>query len=122
MPAAVVKRIALVPIESPTPPTPSKSAEETDSESNPKREIRAVIPDAGVRVPPRPRDNRPSVDYPRIIGRDINYLRLCRLDDHGRALCRHRFLPRALEVSGLLSTLAHHFHATHPLLLFVVVR
>src|SRR5258708_5578514 len=73
VPVVVVDCVMVVPIESPTTPAPSITAEEADSEAATKREVRAAIPNAGVRIPAGPGDNPTAVDDPAIQGGDLNY-------------------------------------------------
>src|ERR1700741_2484894 len=54
----VIDCVVVVPVESPPMmPAPTKTAEEADSKTDTKREIRAAIPDAGVGIPTGPGDD-----------------------------------------------------------------
>ena len=79
VPAAVIHYVSAMPIESPMTPAPSITAEEADSEADSEREVRAAIPDSGIRVPPRPRPYGTSVNQPRIICGDVNDIGVSRL-------------------------------------------
>ncbi len=58
VPAVVINCVSVMPIESPMTPAPSKTAEQTDSEADSEREVRAAKPNSGIRVPSRPRRDR----------------------------------------------------------------
>src|ERR1700731_2162323 len=98
----------VMPVVPPVAPSPSKSAEESDSKSNAERESDAAPKNSRLRIPAWVRDYRPSVHQPRIIGRHIDHLRISRLDNDRLALCRYLLLVGATQMAGLLCLLAHH--------------
>ena len=102
-------------------PAPSKTSEEADSEAHSEREVRAAIPNSGIRVPSRPRHDGISVSHPRIIRGDVNDLGVSGLNDDRRALRRYDLLRRGLKIAGFFRPLAHHLDGIHHILLLVVV-
>src|SRR4029077_18043928 len=121
VPVVVVNYDVVVPIGTPMMPAPSITSKEANSEAAPEREIRAAIPDSGIRIPSRPRHNRTAVNQPRIIRGDVNDFGACRLNDDGRVLRRYGLLGRARKIAGILRALAHYLHGVHHILLLVVV-
>ena len=121
IPAAVKSCIMVVPIGSPVVPAPSKTSEEADSEPDSEREVRAVIPDSGIRVPSRPGHDGTSVNHPRIIRGDVNDLGIGRLNDDRRPLCLYDLLRSGPKIASFLRPLAHHLDGIHHILLLVVV-
>src|SRR5258708_2873200 len=102
-------------------PAPSKNSEPTDSEADSERKVRSLSPDAGIRVPPRPRQDGISVNQPWIVRGDVDDLGGSRLNDDRRALRLYRLLRSALKIAGLLGSLAHHLDGIHPIRLLVVI-
>src|ERR1700688_5284186 len=88
----VVERSPAMPVISPVPPAPPKSSEEADTKSNAKGKAHAAPKNAGHGIPPRVGDNRCTVHEPRIIGRDVDHLRVGRFDDDRGALRRYLLL------------------------------
>src|SRR5271157_230364 len=121
VPAAAKSCISVAPIESPVIPPPSKTPEETDSKTHPKRQVGAAIPNAGIRIPSRPRHNGISVNHPRIICGDVNDLGVSRLNADRRVLVCYDLLRRGLKITGFFRPLAHHLYGIHHILLLVVV-
>src|ERR1700730_7136649 len=121
VPVVVINCVTVMPIESPMRPAPSKTAEEAGPEPDSEREVRAAIPDSGIRVPPRPRHYGTSVNQPRIIRGDVNDIGTSRLNDGRRALRRYGLLRRGLKIAGFLRSPAHHLYGIHHILLLVVV-
>src|ERR1017187_2621400 len=121
VPAMVVHCVSATPIESPMAPAPSKTSEPTDSEAHSKIEVRPAKPDSGIRVPSRPRHDGISVNRPRVIGRDVHYIGVGRLNVNIRAIVPYDFLRRALKSTGLSRFVAHHLYRIHHILLLVVV-
>src|SRR5271157_1360781 len=121
VPGMVIHRVSVMPIESPMTPAPSVSAVEADSEADSEREVRAAKPDSGIRVPSRPRSYRASVNQPRIIGGDVNGIRVGRLNTDRRVLRRYGLLRCALKIAGIFRFLAHHLYGIHHILFLVVV-
>src|SRR5271167_3521543 len=121
VPVVVINYVSVMPVESPMTPAPSKTAEETDSEADSEREVRATKPDSGIRVPVRPRGDWVSVHHPRVVGGNVNDFGVGRLNDDRRTLRRYGLLRRGLQVAGCLRPLAHHLYGIHYILLLVVV-
>jgi len=113
VPAVVVDCIVVMPIEPPMTPSPSKTAEEADSKADSEEEERTVIPNSGIGVPPRPSDDRASVNDPRIIGGDINDFGAGRLDLDNEPCGRYSLLRRGLEIASFLSPPPAR-HPSHP--------
>src|ERR1700719_202346 len=111
----------VMPVESPMTPAPPKAAEPTDSEAESERQVRTAEPDPRIRIPSRPRDDRISVDQPRIIRGNVNDRWISRLNDDVRVLRRHGLLRRGLKIAGCLRSPAHYLHCIHHILLLVVV-
>src|SRR5271165_6430696 len=117
----VIVHVSVVPIASPMIPAPSPTSEPTDFEADSEPEGWAVIPDSGIRVPPRPSHDGISVNHPRIVRGDVNHLGVGRLNDDRRALRSYGLLRRGLEIAGFLRSLAHHLYGVHHILSLVVV-
>jgi hypothetical protein len=95
----------VVPIKSPDRPAPAKSKERADTESNAERNVRAR--DAPPRIESRPeRDGIPKDQFG-IILRDVDNLRIRRLNDYVAALVGHGLLRCAFQISGFLRLTAH---------------
>src|ERR1019366_8295977 len=121
VPAAAIHCVSATPIESPMTPAPAKASEPTDSEAHSEIEVRAAKPDSRIRVPSRPRHDGISVNRPRVIGRDVHYIGVGRLNVNIRAIVPYDFLRRALKSTGLSRFVAHHLYRIHHILLLVVV-
>jgi hypothetical protein len=121
VPVVVVNDVSVMPIASPMMPAPSIASEPTNSEAGSEREVGAVKPDSGIRVPPRPLRDGISVNHPRIISRDVNVIGASRLNDDRRVLRGYGLLRCGLKITGLLCPLAHHLYCIHHILLLVVV-
>src|SRR5208283_1615428 len=117
----VIVHVSVVPIASPMIPAPSPTSEPTDSEADSEPEEGVVIPDSGIRIPPRPRHDGISINHPRIVRGDVNHLRVSRLNDDRRVLRSYGLLRRGLKSAGLLRPLAHHLYGIHHILSLVVV-
>src|SRR5208337_3112743 len=117
----VIVHVSVVPIASPMIPAPSPTSEPTDSEADSEPEEGVVIPDSGIRIPPRPRHDGISINHPRIVRGDVNHLRVSRLNDDRRVLRSYGLLRRGLKSAGLLCPLAHHLDGIHHILSLVVV-
>src|SRR5208282_1987673 len=100
VPAAVVSCVVVMPIEPPMTPSPSKTAEPTDAKTDSEREVRTVKPNSGIRIPSRPRHDGISVNQPRIIRRDVNYIRRNGLNVDIRAFLPYGLLRRGLKSAG----------------------
>src|SRR6266436_2077525 len=131
---AVIKRVApgavplvimnydpVMPIGAPMMPAPAITSEVADSEADTKRQVRAAIPDSGIRIPPRPRHDWTAVNHPRIIRGDVNDFWASRLNDDRRVLRRYGLLGRAGKIARFLRPLAHHLYGVHHILLLIVV-
>ena len=117
----VIKRVVVMPVESPVTPSPSKTAEPADSEAKSKRQVRTAKPDSRIWIPSRPRYDGISVNQPRIIRGDIYNIRISRLNFHCRVLRRYSLLRCVLQIAGLFRFLAHELYRIHHILLLVVV-
>src|SRR6266849_10561856 len=117
-----VNQATPVPIRSPVVPPPAEAAEETDTNSNTEPDPRPVEEEARNPNPTWVELERTTVDDPRIVLRHIHDLRICRINDDRISLGRHGFLRRALQVPGLLRSLAHHLNRVEDILLSVHVR
>src|SRR5712675_582522 len=103
----VEHRAAIVPVISPVIPTPAKSSEEADSKSSAEVESWAGIKDSGHGIPTRVGQNGVSVHDPWIVSGHVNNVRIRRLNDDRASLSRYLLLVVAVQLSGLLSLLAH---------------
>jgi hypothetical protein len=121
VPAAAKHGVSAAPIESPMTPAPAKTSEPTDSEAEPERKIRAAKPDSGIRIPTGPCVYGISVNQPRIVRRDINHIRVGRLNINIRAFLLNDFVLRVLESAGLLRFMAHHLYRVHDIGLLIVI-
>src|SRR5579872_5135090 len=92
----VEANVVMVPVISPVVPAPTKSAKETNSKPEAKRDSRPFQIQSWIPVPVRPYTDRISVDQPWIILRHINNLGLCWLDHNGLPFVTHIFLRGAL--------------------------
>ena len=77
---------AAVPVVSPVMPSPPKSSEEADAKSKTERDCGAGKKDSGNWNPAGVGNNRCSVNEPRIIGRHVDHIGVCRFDDDRVAL------------------------------------
>src|SRR6267142_2150619 len=100
----------------------TKAAEETDTNSHTEPDPRPVEEEARNPNPTRIKCERITVDFPRIVLRHIHDLRICRFNDDVISLARDGFLRRALQVPGLLRSLAHHLNRGEDILLSAHVR
>src|SRR5580698_1613452 len=120
--AVVVDHRAPAPVSAPVIPAPAVAAIETDSEANPAPiKARTAPPDSGIVVPIRPRGNGIAVNQPRIVSRNVNYLRVRGLNDDIRSLALHRLLVGRFQVARALRFLAHELNGVHHVLLLVVI-
>jgi hypothetical protein len=71
VPLVVVSYASVMPIASPMMPAPPKTSEPTDFESDSEPGVWTVVPNAGIRIPIRPRGDWVSVNHPRVVGRNI---------------------------------------------------
>src|ERR1700757_4521535 len=102
----IEERTPAVPVVSPVAPTPPKSAEEADTKSNAKGKADAVPKNAGYGIPTGVSNYRCTVHQPRIIGRDVNHLRVGGFDDDRVTLRRYLLLFTATQMTGLLGLAA----------------
>src|SRR5271165_6727544 len=121
VPVVIISCVSAMPIGSPMTPAPSETPEPTDLETDSPGKVRPVIPDAGIRIPPRPRHDGISVNYPRIVCGDVDDLGGGRLNDDRRALRLYSLLRRAFKIAGLLGPAAHHLYGVHDIRLLIVV-
>jgi hypothetical protein len=117
----VVNDVSVMPVASPMMPAPSITSEPTNSEAGSEREVRAVKPDSGIRVPPRPLRDGISVNHPWIISGDVNVIGASRLNDDCRVLRGYGLLGCSLKIASLLCPLAHDLYGIHHILLLIVV-
>ena len=112
----------VMPITSPTVPTPSKTSEEANPEACAERKEWPAEPDTWIRIPSRPGIQRRPVNRPRIVRRNINDIGVARFNfDVGAAIGNH-ILRRSLETAGLLGAVTHRLYRVHDVLRLVVVR
>src|ERR1700722_939328 len=71
---AAEEKSAVIPIESPSIPSPTETKERPYSKTDPVIQARAVPPDTGYRHPPRPRIDRISVNSPWIVCGDVDFI------------------------------------------------
>src|SRR5271156_108496 len=117
----VIDHGSVMPIESPMIPAPPITSIPTDSEAGSEPEVRAAVPDSGIRIPSRPRHQGISVNCPGIIGGDVNHFGVGRLNDDRRVLRRHCLLRSGLKGASFLRVLTHHLYGIHHVPLLVVV-
>src|SRR5580704_2867920 len=118
----VVDRIMVVPVESPMSPSPSETAEPADAEAKSKGQVRAAKPYAGIVIPIGPWRYRVSVNDPRVVGRNIDHIRLSRLNHNIIVLILDSLLRCRFQIASCLRFLAHALNSAHHVLLLVVVR
>ncbi|HEX3400477.1 MAG TPA: hypothetical protein VHT74_09140, partial [Acetobacteraceae bacterium] len=94
------------PVEAPVVPSPAKAGEEADPDTEAESDAWSREIESRVRVPARQRHQRRTIGEPGIILRDINDVRVGRLNDDLLALRGYRLLRRASQVPRLLRTLA----------------
>src|SRR5882762_5338854 len=100
-------------------PAPSKSSEEADSKSKPEGNGGAVKKDPRHGIPAWICDDGLSIYEPRIVGRHVDHFRIGRFDDDGVRLSRYFLLFIAIQVTGLVSLLAHHLDGIGHVLLLI---
>ena len=88
----VVDHSVAVPVASPVMPAPSKSSEESDAEADSKSDPDAIEKDSRHRVPTWIRNDRRSIDEPRIVSRYIDDIRIGWLDAYRVVLNSDVFL------------------------------
>lgn len=115
----VVDHPVAMPVTAPMIPTPPKSSEEADSESNTERDCGAGKKYSGDRIPARVGNDRCPVHQPRIIGRHIDYFRVGRFDDNRVALSGYLLLFVAAQPACIPSLLPHGLHGIRHVLLLV---
>ena len=92
--AATIQQAPVVPIKTPSVPTPPESEEGANAKTDAERKIRAS--DAPPRIESRPESNWIAIDQFGIIIGDVNDVRIRRLDDNVGPLVSHRLLWRGL--------------------------
>src|SRR5208337_5023915 len=108
VPVVVINYDSIMPIGPPVVPAPLITSQPADSEADSEPEEWVLIPDSGIRVPPRPCHDGISVNRARIVCGDVNHLGISRLNDDRRALRGYGLLRRGLKSAGFLRPLAHH--------------
>src|SRR5271157_6288463 len=98
VPVVVINHDSVMPIRPPVVPAPFITSQPADSEADSEPEEWIVIPDSGIRVPPRPRNNGISVNHPRVVSRNVNHLGVSRLNDDRRVLRSYGLLRVVLRV------------------------
>src|SRR5258708_24975443 len=86
IPVVIECDVMMAPIESPMVPSPAKATEEADAKTETKTYDRARIEEARNRIPARATHQRRSVHQPRIVLRNVHYLRDSRLNSHWQSL------------------------------------
>src|SRR5207253_6691915 len=86
IPVVVEHHAVAAPVGVPVVPSPAESTVEADPETDSERNPRAGGVQAGVPEPAGVCDERRAVDQPRIVGRHIDHLGVCRLDHDRLAL------------------------------------
>ena len=115
----VVNHPMAMPVASPVMPAPTISSEETDAEPDSKSNPRSGEEDSRHGVPARIRDDGLAIHEPGIIGRYIDDLRIGRFDDDCVPLSRYLLLFVAIQVTSLVSLLAHRLHGIRHVLLLI---
>src|ERR1700730_895485 len=103
----VVNNRMVSPVGSPMVPAPAEPAKIADSKAKAKRDPRARKEQSWIRIPTRPNPDRLSIRKPGIVLRHVNHLRVAWFDHNRLSLLRDLFLRCALQVPGLLRTIAH---------------
>src|SRR5882762_8986641 len=88
----VVSDVVVIPVRSPMVPSPTEPAKVAYAKSEAKSESRAVKKQSWIRIPAGPDTDRLSIHEPRIIFRNVDNLRVSRLDHNGLSLLRDRLL------------------------------
>ncbi len=83
---------SVMPIGPPMMPAPTITSVVANAEANSEEQGRAVIPNARIRIPTRPGDNRTSIDDPGIVCRNIDDVGADRLDLDVRTFCSYGLL------------------------------
>src|ERR1700751_4700810 len=118
----VEKRSTAMPVIAPMTPAPPKSSEEADTKSNAEAEADAAPKNSGHRIPVRVSDDRRPVHQPRIVGRDVDHLRVGRLDDDRVALRGHLLLLAAVQMASVARLLTKGLHRIGDILRLVDIR
>src|SRR5437016_2272317 len=121
IPVVVEHHAVAAPVGVPVVPSPAESTVEADPETDSERNPRAGGVQAGVPEPAGVCDERRAVDQPRIVGRHVDHLGVCRLDHDRLTLRDDVFLRGGLEVPRLLGSPAHRLHGVEHGLLLVHV-
>src|ERR1700693_1127636 len=117
----VVDRVMVVPVESPMSPSPSETTEPADAEAKSKGQVRATKPYARIVVPIGPGRYRISVNGPGVVGRNIDHLRLSRLNHNIIVLILYNLLRCRFQIAGCFRFSAHALNSVHHVLLLIVV-
>src|SRR5208282_2022981 len=111
----------VMPVHSPSMPSPAEPEKRSDRESDSKVEPRSAPPNARNVNPVGPRCNRISVHCPRIVRRNVNNLRIGGLDIDLAVFILHVKLLRGLQIAGFLRSLPHLLHGLHYIILLVEI-
>ena len=115
----VVNHPMAMPIASPVMPAPTISSEETDAEPDSKSNPHPSQEDPRHGIPAWIGHDRVAIHQPGIIGRHVDDLRIGRFDDDCVALRCYLLLFIAIQVTGLVSLLAHRLDGIRHILLLV---
>lgn len=115
----IVNHAMAVPVASPVMPAPTISAEETDAEPDSKSNPDSGQEDSWHGIPAWIGDDRVAIYEPGIVSRHVDHFRVCRFDDNRVALRRYLLLFVAIQVTSLVSLLAHRLHGIRHVLLLI---
>jgi hypothetical protein len=117
----VVDHPMVMPVPSPVVPSPTKSSKESDPESRAEVKPWAIEKDSGHWIPTWVGDDGIAVHKPRIIGGNVDHIRISRFDDDRVALSRDLLLVTAAQMASFPGLLAHFLNGIHYVLLLVGV-
>src|SRR5580700_6624441 len=121
VPAVVIDGVVVMPVESPVAPAPTETSEPADTKAESERKIGPAEPDSGIRIPSRPRNDGIAVYQPRVIGGNIDHVRLGGINVDIGAVLLYDLLGSALQIPSLFCFVAHHLDRIRHVLLLIVV-
>jgi len=121
IPVVVVNYVSVMPIKSPMMPSPSITSEPTDSEPVSEGEVRAAKPNSRIWIPSRPRHDGISVNHPRIVRGDENYIGAGGLNTDRRVFVGYGLLGRGFKIADFSRSPAHNLYRIHDVRLLVIV-
>src|SRR5882724_1108979 len=121
VPVVIMNYDSVMPIGPPMMPAPTITSVVANAEAGSERKVRAAIPYSRIRIPPRPGDNRTSIDDPRIVRRNVHDVGTDRLDLDVRTFGIYCLLRRGVEIARFLRAAPHHLNGVHHGLFLVVV-